>query len=373
MMRPAFSSTGQAAGFALMLAILLTLPLTFRERWLPSGEQSFCIPGWENGPYPWIHNQIFEEKGDIDLLFIGSSRIWNAIYTPSVQEQLAMELGHMVVVRTFAWGGAGYDALFYITRELLKHRRVKMIVFSDENNYLLERNRQLPFWLRWPDDRSFISGLPFRQQAEYYLASLIGMPNNLICLLRPNQPGSLMGDLSRYFGVYRNSPNPATQLGCLSSRKIETQNAPDYPYTEYYPVQKSDVKNNGFIKADRLADFKTLFPTSNSPIPEWQLFFATAFGELMQNHGVRACMIYIPVLAAAKNPTMPQRVDWTRMIPGITLMGVPPTIMFQGIPRGDLELLFADTVHLNSGGQRLFTESFIRPLINEYRAHCAEK
>ena len=83
-MRPAFSSTKQAAAFAGLLLALLLSPVLVGKNLLPPREQAYAVPGWSNGPYPWIRNQIFEETNDIDIAIIGSSHIWNAINTPYV-------------------------------------------------------------------------------------------------------------------------------------------------------------------------------------------------------------------------------------------------------------------------------------------------
>jgi hypothetical protein len=51
-MRPAFSSTKQAAAFALLLLFVLLSPVLAGKRWLPPRECSYAVQGWDNGPYP---------------------------------------------------------------------------------------------------------------------------------------------------------------------------------------------------------------------------------------------------------------------------------------------------------------------------------
>ena len=124
-MRPAFSSTKSATAFALLLLILLLSPVLAGKKFLPPRESAYASQSWGSGPYPWIEDQIFTETNAIDIVFIGSSHIFNAINTPYVQAQLSARLGRPAVVRTIAWGGAGYDGLYFITRDLLAHHRVK--------------------------------------------------------------------------------------------------------------------------------------------------------------------------------------------------------------------------------------------------------
>jgi hypothetical protein len=121
-MRPAFSSATSAWAFALCLLVLLLLPALASKSWLTTREQAYEIQDWGAGPYPWLHHVIFKEKGDIDMAFVGSSHMFRDIDTPYVQAELSKTLGRPAVVRTIAWGGAGYDALYFITKDFLQNR-----------------------------------------------------------------------------------------------------------------------------------------------------------------------------------------------------------------------------------------------------------
>src|SRR5580698_10906557 len=148
-MRPAFSSTKQAAAFALLLLVTLLSPVLAGKRFLPPREQAYASQSWGSGPYPWIENQIFQETNDIDIVFIGSSHILHAVDTPYVQAKLSGKIGRQAVVRTLGWGGAGYDALYFFTRDLLAHRKVRMLVFYDENPAPGFRYPQISGWFRF--------------------------------------------------------------------------------------------------------------------------------------------------------------------------------------------------------------------------------
>ena len=104
-MRPAFSSTKQAAAFALLLLVLLALPVVMGKNLLPPREEIYTFQGNGIGPWPWIRQQIYEETNDIDIAFIGSSRLLHDIDTPYVQAKLSQQLGRQAVVRSICWGG----------------------------------------------------------------------------------------------------------------------------------------------------------------------------------------------------------------------------------------------------------------------------
>src|ERR1017187_7687811 len=81
-MRPAFASTQQTAAFALLLLLLLLSPVLAGKKFLPSREQAYATRSWGSAPFPWIQNQIFQETNAIDIVFIGSSHILQAVDTP---------------------------------------------------------------------------------------------------------------------------------------------------------------------------------------------------------------------------------------------------------------------------------------------------
>ena len=130
-MSPAFSSNRQAAAFALLLLIILLLPCVLGKNQLPPREQVYSAIPWSFGAFPYLHDQIFEEKGDIDIAFMGSSSTWWAIDTPYVESQLSKALGRKAVVRSLCWNWPGFDSFYFITKDLLQRRKVKVIVFCD--------------------------------------------------------------------------------------------------------------------------------------------------------------------------------------------------------------------------------------------------
>ena len=138
------------------------------------------------------------------------------IDTPYVEQQLDGKLGRHTVVRTVAWYAPGFDSLYFFTKELLAHRHVNTIVFYDECSGPLPytAHHYSPFWFRFGEDAGVVGGLPWRIQAIYYYAAIIGIPRNLLELLSSNLP-TIPGELISF--VYLHSPNPEMNLGCMMS------------------------------------------------------------------------------------------------------------------------------------------------------------
>src|SRR3954453_8385081 len=123
-MKPAFSSPRQASAFALLLASLLAMPAVMARTGRLHRRDVYPTIAWKYGPFPWIQQKIFAETRDADMVFLGSSHLWNAINTPYVQARLSERLGREAEVFSLGWPWAGFDAAYVIARDLLDHRRV---------------------------------------------------------------------------------------------------------------------------------------------------------------------------------------------------------------------------------------------------------
>jgi hypothetical protein len=367
-MRPAFSSTKQAAAFALLLLVLLVLPVVMGKNLLPPREQAYAALSWVSGPYPWIRDQIFFETNDIDIAFVGSSHIIYGINTPYVQAKLSEKLGRQAVVRSLSWGGAGYDGLYLITQDLLMHRRVHMLVFYDENINGWDgpdpHSFKIPTLFRFAENAESLQGLSGRDDGLFYFAAIIGMPRNLLCLFRTNVPLPLISNQKNLWETVNKSPNPATLLGCVETRLCfdpkttgtSTNFAPFTPETAARPTDAIVYS----------AATREKFEFSTAPIPDWQKHFAYKLASLLREHGVQPVMLYLPVMPEARSLVIPERTFWPKILNGVTLLGIPPMKMFDGISDAELQNLYVTPQHLNENGQKYFTHLITPTLLNFY-------
>lgn len=365
-MHPAFSSTKQAAAFALLLLVVLSSPLWAGKKLLPPREEAYSTQSWGSGPYPWIENQIFQETNDIDIAFMGSSRILHAMDTPYVEDQLSKQLGRPSVVRTLAWGGAGFDGLYLIARDLLAHRRVHLLVIYDENPESDYRYTQLPAFFEYSQDSGLISGLPLRERGLYYFAAVLGMPRNLLNLLRPNLPTPLISNPPNHWEQHYGSASVVKLLGATKSQlgfnyDTMSDNFTDFtPFTPHTGVTPSDTE---VYSADHPGDFKF----GDATLPAWQMAFATHLSELAAANSTRLVMITIPVLADATATNIQERVRWTDVFRGnFRLLGLPPTRLFNGLTDQQLHWLFTNRKHFNENGMTYFTPLVTPTLLKIY-------
>jgi hypothetical protein len=368
-MRPAFPSTKSAAAFALLLLVLLLSPVLAGKKFLPPREQSYAVQSWGSGPYPWIRNQIFEETNAIDITFMGSSHIIHAVDTPYVQAELSKRLGRPAVVRTIAWGGAGYDALYFMAQDLMARRKVKMLVFYDEDNAPNYRNPAAVYWFRFDDNAAALAGLPSREQSLFYFAAIIGMPRNLLALIRPNLPAPLVSNPPNYWERHYASDSVVKLLGCTRSELGFNYDALVDNFTAFRPFEPRTGATPADVEIYSAAG-KNEFQFGKTPLPDWQIHFAQKLTELARKNGCKLVMLHIPVLSDASAKTIQERACWSEIFGGdFDLVGIPPAKLFAGLTDEQLHWLFTNSGHFNKNGMDYFTPLITPALFQIYEAH----
>lgn len=367
-MRPAFSSTKQAAAFACLLLVVLLSPVLAGKRLLPPREEAYASQSWGSGPYPWIEDQIFHETNEIDIAFVGSSHILHAINTPYVQAKLSEELGRPAVARTIAWGAAGYDALFFTTRDLLAHRKVRMLVFYDEDPAPGVRNNLTRLWFRLGDDNGLLSGLSCRDQGVFYFAAIIGLPRNLLNLVRPNLPAPLISNPPNYWEQHYGSASIVKLLGCTCSElgfnydRFCDRFTAFTPFSPHTAATPADVE----VYSPAVSDD---FEFGHEPVPAWQAHFAGQLAKLAMANGCKLVMLNLPVLADAPVKTIRERAFWPEVFGGdLALAGIPPAKLFAGLTDQELHWLFFNPGHFNQNGMTYFTPLITPALLRIYEA-----
>jgi hypothetical protein len=362
-MRPAFATSRQALAFALLLLALLLSPLLVGKSLLPSRSQIYSSIWWANGDFPYFSQQVYEEKGDIDIAFVGSSHLWNGISSRYVQEQLSKQLGRPAVVRTLCWGEAGSDSLYLIIRDLLQNRRVKLLVVDGDFGDFNRPHSLTPKWFRWADDAESLAGLPLEQQAIYYFASILGMPRNLVGLVRSNLPADLYSGRKTYYEIYAHALNPVSELGTMTARvgfKSDDQFAPFSSYSPDVEIPSSAVNIYS-------SDTAKNFDFSREPLPPLQSHFLRKFGDMVQQQASKLALIHIPIYDERRSPKIQERTFWPDTVSAdMTLAGIPPALLFGSLTDENIRKLYGDSGHLNKNGQEYFTRIVTPALLQIY-------
>ena len=364
-MRPAFSSTRQAAAFALLLLGLLLAPALASKRILPPRETIYSSIWWGSGDFPYMDGQIFGDTNAMDIAFLGSSHIWAAFDTPSVQEQLGKQLGRPATVRTFGWGGAGYDELYFVAEDLLAHHKVRMLVFDDEYDASDQPHILASKMFRYGDDAYVLDGLPMSLKASYYFASIAGIPRNVLSMSRPNLPADM--NATNYWESRSHAQNFAAMLGMFTAH-IGFKDNPGVepgPFVTYAPatdVQPSDV-------CVYSPDTKTNFVFSSHDLPPGQFFFEYMLNILADQCGCKLVILHVPMYDERRSPVISMPKYWPdNLWTNVPRLGIPPATLFRGLSDTDIRKLYSDHVHLNENGQEYFTRLMTPALLKIYES-----
>lgn len=358
-MRPAFTSNRHAAGFSLLLAVLLGLPaIVGQSGWRDRRDVYPAIPPL-HGAFPFIQQKIFAETTDVDVAFLGSSRIWFGVNTPYVKQEFSKRLGREAEVFTLGWGDNGFDAVYIIAKDLLDHRHVRMLVIYDED---VGKNAPHPkafYWFRMGDDAEDLSGLSILAKLRLYASSVLGTPRHLLSAARPN----LLEDPARYrpsdMNIRFHAPNFAEQDGALRSRL-----AFDWRPDLFTPVEpKSDAKPGDVIVYS--AEVRDKFRFTSLATKTSSVQFVRKLARLCQERGTRLIFLHIPILNEYGEETICESQLWPELLEApADIIGIPAAKLFAGIPHSDVPQLFLDNIHLNQNGQDLFTP-LITPALYE--------
>jgi hypothetical protein len=358
-MRLAFTSTRHAVAFGLLLMLVLISPILVGKNLLPPRAEAYSIQNWDKGAFPWIHHQIFGDTNNFDMVFMGSSHMLWGIDTPYVEQKLVAQLGHKAAVNTLGWAGAGYEALYFVAKDLLERHEVKVLVIYDEaaGSHLYEPT---PFWFRYGDDAQDLSGLPWKERTRLYSAAIAGIPRNLLSLCRASRPADLAVNPVQLF----HSPNPVNQLGAVSGRIGFGPTLDTYaPLIEFAPA-------NGVLPSDACVYSeltRSNFVFSEQAWPEVDRVFAGRLVELARGHGCKLILLHLPVRAEAHQRGIRENHFWLESAQaGVPILGIPPEKFFAGLSEAQCDRLYGDPGHLSQNGQRYFTALITPALLKLY-------
>jgi hypothetical protein len=357
-MRPAFSSTRAAVGFGVLLLALLLAPLLLRKSFLPSRENLYSTAGWEYGAYPYLQEQIFHEQGDIDIAFMGTSTMWFALYTPHVQQVLSERLGRPAIVRTLCWDWPGADAFYFIAKDLLEHRKVRMIVFCDPMPGAPNAaHKMAAHWFRWAENECDLKGIRPKAGVSFYGAAIQGIPRNLLGFARSELPAILSEKINWSAGErdFPKAANPAEHLGALTVRFRM-----DKPFEAYVPPVPAELRFQNALSSSH-------FEPSGAWVSPMQIIFLRKLAALATEHEVKFAYLHVP-LSTEMHATQYRETVWWPDFFGkdLPMIGIPPALLFAGLSDEEILKMYYEYRHLNENGQKYFTPIITPALIQVY-------
>ncbi|MBI5772286.1 MAG: hypothetical protein HZA89_00915 [Verrucomicrobia bacterium] len=358
-MEPAFTSSRQASAFALLLLALLALPAVVGRTGALDRAQVYPTIPVAAGPYAYIHRQIFEEKGELDIAFVGSSFMWAGINTPYVQQQLTAALGREAKVVTLASVWPGLDRDYALLKDLLSRRKVKLLVLNfpnrelptDDPDFVINRVSATPHiqafrFYRAGEFPEVADGLPFTSQASLYASAVLGMPRHLLSRVRPDFTAPAEAEL---------------ELGAHKVRRGYY----GAPYAEWRPAPPA-IDPEEMIYRDAT---RSSFRFYQEPMPPYQMHFVRLIGQLLRETKVPVAILHIPHACERKVDAVEERLNWPELL-GVSalLIGVPPARLFAGLGDEEIKRLYSSD-HLNDNGNAYFTRAVTPALVRVFTEH----
>lgn len=351
--RPAFSAASGALAFLGLMIFVMLLPKIISDYSLVSRADSYDIMPENYGEYSFIKNEIFSEKEPIDILFLGTSVLWNAVDTPLVERELSRKLGRSTRVRTFGFYFSGVDPAYAMLRDLLDRRRVKMVVLSIPREKLRD-NPSLPGcrFIRYDDFPEIYARLPLRAKLSLYSCSILRAPHDLLTAVRHG----------------RSEPSPfAERLG--ANKELLGMGRRPWKFEKFAPPPP-DLSNEKLIYSN---ENRTNFQFLGDEPGEFQRHYLEALFELLEEENVPFLLLNIPQYAERQNRRVTEKTSWSqRFEKKIPLAGVPPATLFAGLDEKEIEKLYCDEDHFNANGNEFFTRALLPEIIRFYENNAIE-
>ncbi len=352
-MRPAFSTNNQISAIVILLILILLLPVFITLSGKIDRRDSYDIMSEEHGAYSFIASEIFDNKDDIDILFIGSSIQWNAIDTPQVQRALSASLGRPARVVSFGFNFNGIDVPYVMLRDALERKRIRLVIFSVPRLPFNDGPNATAFkFSRYNEYSDASAALPLKYKAASYAAGILRSPRDLLTLLRKNKTG-----VSKF----------AADLGANKERMGMGRNP--QKFVSFAPKTPTFSANELILSSDT----KGFFEFTNDLLPQYQEIYLSQLVSLLRNKGVPLAIINVPQYNERSNLKVSERFDWaTKFDENIPLIGISPAQLFEGLTPDEVERLHCDPYHFNANGNTYFTQAVLPAIIQVYDQHAAK-
>ena len=345
-MAPAFSSTGRAAAFGGVLLFVLTLPGTLHWMGGSSREQFYRGISERAGAFDYIRRQIFEVHSDLDVVFCGSSLLRLAIDPMLVQRELSRALGRSASVVLLPQSWQGPDMNYFVVRDLLEHRRVKMLVLGAPAwlQHSSQPHVQLFRVIRYGDHPGALDGLDLRHRLSIYADLTLGAPRQLLNLARPNLVDPSAGATLDY-------PAPLGYMGG--------------PFRPHH-VEPPSLPVESMIYSSATRD---LFRFDGPSLNPYQMYFIRKTIELARQHATAVVILHMPSPSERGSTVVPDRA----LMPGLfrdqaSFAGIPSARLFENVPSSEFEDYYQDE-HLNRNGMELYTRTVTPALVQLYERY----
>ena len=347
-MAPAFHSSARAAAFGGVVLFFLTLPVILDWIGPTSREQMYRGISERVGAFDFIRRQIFDSSSDLDVVFCGSSLLAGAIDPRYVERELSRAVGRRASVVVLPQSWQGPDMNYFVARDLLEARRVKMLVIASPSSTQQSNQPHVQLFrvVRYGDHPNALDGLGMRHRLSIYADFVLGAPRHALSLVRVNHIDPDAGASIPYGTAegYRGRP--------FKSHETAPSSIP--ADSMIYSIESRDR-----------------FRFVNPPLNSYQLHFLQKTAELAREHDSVLAILHIPSPVERGAPTVFERQRLPEIFgDSVAFVGVPSSRLFQDIPGAEFFDYYHDE-HLNTNGMALYTKAITPALIELYERYYA--
>lgn len=343
-MLPVFRSRLSVLSFCGLMLALLSLPLLTAAIGHPSREQAYDDMSTEAGPLSFNLQEIFHDRRDADVLFLGSSLVQAAVDRSMIERSLSAQLGRPAHVVVLALNWQGLDEQYFLLRDYLQTHHARLIVWNlpVPGSRNLQPHVQAFHFVRYGEDADAFTGLSPRYRLALYGDMVLGAPRELLSHLRPNRLSP--AEKSRSAG-----PMEKGYYGA--------------PFTRVERVRESSMDAEHALEMPPYAGLVT----KGKPLNDYEMHFARKIVSMVQERGSTLALIHIPIDEERGMQTMPERGRWSEFLDvQAPMIGVSSATLFENVPGTDFNLYYFDQ-HLNANGSELFTASMLPAILQCYR------
>jgi hypothetical protein len=337
-MQPAFSGTGHLVVWIAALAAILLSPIL--TALVVSPETRYLVMSKRVGPSDWHTNQILEDKGPLDILVLGNSRMLTAIDHEALRENVQEPDGPLKS-ETIAARFNGFDLSYTFLRDFFAHRHARLVVINYPDIPQIDNHPGEKYIRRFgqPDP-----GLEIKRPAlavtNYAEMALIGPRLALASVIRP-------GSITRQgYRTMEDFPDYEKTRGSYTPDDgyEESKNSPRAAFAHY----DSPVKPHPAIIIRPWAALPPGVVLTDKALTPIESAYLPAIKALCEKNGALLAFMTLP-MATSQGPI---EISSQVLALGVPIIAASTESMFGNIPIERIKENYFDHLHFNSNGAR---------------------
>lgn len=323
----------------------LALPILSGVAGFPTREQVYRGTDRRENLSWFVYHHLFREKSPLDIAILGSSHLAAGLDALTLERLLTERLGRPATVIVLPAFFRAVDLQFLLLEDLLRQRRVRMVVVDPGTDTQVNPNPHLYRILQWGHPAEVWGSLPAGEYLRWYALTCYSTPRQLLAALFPRP---ILPPEARYtarngstFDAQTPLPDWLLRRASAGPASLEEVSYPPERYAELYfaPILSS-----------------------------YQHFCLRHFIELAVRNETVPVVVRFPFLERARERelTLPEGLRSTLSEARVTVLGITPAALFEGLDDRTVASLYADPVHFNAAGSHLHTAIIAPALVEEY-------